>query len=308
MTIPLVPFEGRMSYCLIKCLQMVLAHQGRDYPLPWLECVSGEPFGFVYVRTRHEFFAVNGYEYHRAGEHLLRVLNYSYTYTSATNDTAALAALEQALREGPVAVGMLDMGFLTYAPTHQQARGADHAVVVLALRPDSVLVHDPDGYPAVPLPLADFLEAWKRDIYTGKPYGLWRIGAQGALPDDETIWQRTLARARENFARPTLATDGGITLVFGPEGMRTLAADMRADPKRQLGGMAYFSWRVSGQRCLDSAIFLRERLPDAAAIRWEQCQVYGALQQASVAGKRAALPALLEQLAEQEQRFIAALG
>jgi hypothetical protein len=308
MTIALVPFEGRMSYCLIKCMQMVLAHQGHDYRLPWLECVSGEPFGFVYIRSRAEFFAVTGHEYHRAGEHLLRTLNYSYTYTGAAEDAAGLAALEDALREGPVVAGMLDMGFLTYAPTHQQARGADHAVVVLALQPDKVIVHDPDGYPAVPLPLADFMEAWKRDIYTGKPYGLWRIGAQGAAPDDETIWERTLARARENFARPTQALEGGITLVFGPEAMRTLAADMRAEPARGLGGMAYFGWRVSGQRCLDSAIFLRERLPDAAAIRWEQCQLYGALQQASAAGERAALPALLERLAEQEERFIAALG
>jgi Butirosin biosynthesis protein H, N-terminal len=308
MTIPLVPFEGRMSYCLIKCVQMVLAHQGHDYPLPWLECVSGEPFGFAYIRTGQAFFAVNGHEYHRAGEHLLQTLNYTYTYTSAADDAAALVALEDGLRDGPVVAGMLDMGFLTYAPTHQQARGADHAVVVLALRPDTVLVHDPDGYPAVPLPLADFLEAWKRDIYTGKPYGLWRIGAQGVPPDDETIWQRTLARARENFARPTEALGGGVTLVFGPEGMRTLAADMRADPTRELGGMAYFGWRVSAQRCLDSAIFLRPRLPDAAAIRWEQCQVYGALQQASAADARAALPALLERLAEYEERFIAALG
>jgi hypothetical protein len=308
MTIPLVPFEGRMSYCLIKCMQMVLAHKGQDYRLPWLECVSGEPFGFVYVRTVHPFFAVNGYQYHFAGEHLLHTLNYSYTYTSAPDSSAALAALREALRDGPVIAGMLDMGYLTYSPNHRNQRGADHAIVVLALQPDSVVVHDPEGFAAVPLPLHDFLEAWKRDIYTGKPYGLWRIGAQGQAPDDEAIWESTLARARANFARTTEPLDGGITLVYGPEGMRTLAADMRADPERELGGMAYFGWRVSGQRCLDSAIFLRERLPDAAAIRWEQCQIYGALQQASAAGERANLPALLERLAEHEARFIAALG
>ena len=65
-------------------------------------------------------------------------------------------------------------------------------------------------------------------------------------------------------------------------------------------------------RCkiLDLAAILDriDRGPDAAAIRWEQCQVYGALQQASAAGKRAALPALLERLAEYEERLIAALG
>src|SRR6266566_3341185 len=114
MTIPLVPFEGRMSYCLIKCLQMVLAYQGHTYSLPWLECVSGEAFEFVYVRDEKGFFAVIGDRYHLAGEHLLRTLNYSYTYTGSSDGTAALAALQDELREGPVVAGMLDMGYLTY--------------------------------------------------------------------------------------------------------------------------------------------------------------------------------------------------
>jgi hypothetical protein len=65
---------------------------------------------------------------------------------------------------------------------------------------------------------------------------------------------------------------------------------------------------VSGQRCLDSAFFLRERLPQAAAIRWEECQIYGQLQLASAANQRTVLPDLLERLADCEERFIAALG
>jgi hypothetical protein len=90
--------------------------------------------------------------------------------------------------------------------------------------------------------------------------------------------------------------------------MRALADDLRDRPEQDLGAMPYFSWRVSGQRCLDSAFFLRDRLPDAAAIRWEECLIYGQLQQASAAGRRAALPDLLERLAEHEARFIAAMG
>jgi hypothetical protein len=125
MTIPLVPFEGRMSYCLTKCLQMVLAHRGDAYALSWLEYVSGEPFGFVYGRGEHFFFAVNGYPYHLAGEHLLRTLDYAYTYTSSADATTALVALKDALQAGPVVAGMLDMGFLTYIPNHHQLHGSD---------------------------------------------------------------------------------------------------------------------------------------------------------------------------------------
>lgn len=308
MTIPLVPFEGRMSYCLVKSLQMVLAYQGHPYSLPWLECVSGEVFEFVYVRDEKHFFAVIGDRYHIAGEHLLRTLNYTYTYTGSSDETMALAALEDALRKGPVVAGMLDMGYLTYIPYHQSIRGTDHAVVVLGLQPDRVIVHDPAGFVAVPLSLPDFLAAWQRDVYTGKPYGLWQIGEQGTPPSDEEIWERTLARARENFAHTTVTLPGGTVLIYGSEGMRTLAADLVAWPERDLSALANFCWQVSAQRCLDSAFFLREKLSQAAAIRWEECQIYGQLQQASAANERARLPELLERLAEQEERFIAALG
>ena len=298
-----------MSYCLMKCIQMVLANQGHTYPLPWLECVSGEPFGFVYVQDGHRFFAVVGYVYHEAGEHLLRTLNYSYSFTGAADDAEALTALDDALGTGPVIAGMLDMGYLTYIPGHQALHGVDHAVVVLAHRPDEVVVHDPEGYPAMPLPLADFLSAWQRDIYTGKPYGLWRIGAQGEPPTEQAIWEETLARARQIYTRTAETLPGGTTLLYGPEAMRTLAADLHtAPPERSLDSLPYFSWRVSAQRCLDSAIFLRERLPAAAAIRWEEAQLYGMLQLASAANERAKVSALLERLAGYEERFIAALG
>lgn len=308
MSIPQVPFTGRMSYCLIKSLHMVLEYQGHPYALPWLECVSGEAFEFVYVRNDQRFFAVIGDYYHLSGEHLLRTLNYTYTYTGSSDSTAALAALQDALRSGPVVAGMLDMGYLTYIPAHREIRGVDHALVVLALLPDRVIVHDPAGYVAVPLPLSDFLAAWQRDIYTGKPYGLWQIGAQGLPPTDDMIWEQTLARARANLARRQGTAVDGSALLYGPAAMRALAADLLAQPERDLGSLPYFCWQVSGQRCLDSAFFLRDRLPQAAAIRWEECQIYGQLQQASVANERAALPDLLERLAEYESQFISAIG
>jgi hypothetical protein len=288
---------------------MVLASQGHEYPVAWLEYVSGEPFGFVYIRGIGELFAVVGYGYHEAGEHLLGTLGYDYSFTSAgENDATALATLDVALQDGPVAVGMLDMGYLTYAADHEHARGADHAIVVLARRPDALVVHDPAGYPAAVLPLADFLQAWQRDIYTGKPYGLWRIGARREEPSTDTIWDRTITRACELYTRSDVPIAPGVMAHYGPQALRLLAADLRDEPQRSLGGLPYFSWRVSGQRCFDGATFLRERMPGAAAIRWGQCQLYGEIQQVSTAADRSQLPWLLERQADLETAFVAALG
>lgn len=309
MTLPLVPYTGEMSYCLVKSLKMVLDNRGQSYPLWWLEVVSGEAFGFVYIRDKQSFFAVNGNPYHLAGEHLLRTLNYSYTYISSPDDAAALASLEEALKSGPVVVGMLDMGYLTYVPDHQYLHGVDHAIVVLALQPETVIVHDPEGYPTVPLPLEDFLEAWKRDVYTGMPYGLWQIGERGQPPTEEEIWEKTLAQARANLTcKDEEIFPGGPMALHGPNAMRTLAADLRDWPQINLGSLPYFSWRVSGQRCQASALFLRDKLPAASAIRWQESQIYGQLQYASATQKRDALPPLLESLAELEEECIAALA
>jgi hypothetical protein len=65
------------------------------------------------------------------------------------------------LKSGPVVAGMLDMGYLTYIPFHRQLAGNDNAIVVLALLPDTVMVHDPAGYAAMSLPLSSFLAAWQ---------------------------------------------------------------------------------------------------------------------------------------------------
>jgi butirosin biosynthesis protein H-like len=307
-TVPQVSFTGRMSYCLIRSLHMVLAQQGHDYSVAWLECVSGEPFGFVYIRGDAEPFAVVGYAYHEAGQHLLRALGYDYSFISAgRNDAAALATLDAALRSGPVAVGMLDMGYLTYAADHERARGADHAIVVLARQPDAVIVHDPAGYPAAFLPLADFLQAWQRDVYTGKPYGLWRIGAQREEPSVDAIWEGAIVHAREICMRSDEGLAPGLMAHYGPNALRLLAQDLRAQPERSLGALPYFNWRVSGQRCVDGAMFLRERLPGAASIRWEQCQLYGEIQQASTSADRSRLPELLERQADLEEAFVSAL-
>lgn len=296
-----------MSYCLVRSLAMLMAHQGHRYPVEWLECVSGEVFGTVYINNGKSILFVTGFAYHIAGEHLLRTLNFPYTFSGATDEAQALAALSAALREDPVVAGMLDMGYLTYAPDHAQARGADHAIVVLALTEDAVIVHDPNGYVGVTLPLGDFMRAWERDIYTGKPYGLWRIGPRGAAPTEEVIWHTTIARARANLTRASKSLPDGTPAMYGPAGILALADLLRAHPEQGLGALPYFSWRVSAQRCLDGANFLRARMPAAADIRWEQCLTYGTVQQASASGDRATLPALLERLADQETRFTAAV-
>lgn len=173
------PFVGRISYCLMRSFKMVLDARGDRYDLAFLECASSEPFGFIYVRGADGGIAVNGIPYHIAGERVLKLLGYAYELYADAPEEAALAWLREHVAREPVVAGMLDAGFLSYDPNHAHLRGADHAVVVLEVGDRDVIVHDPNGFVATPLPLPDFLAAWRADgMYTGKARMAWVIGAR----------------------------------------------------------------------------------------------------------------------------------
>ena len=311
MRIHTVPFAGRMSYCLTRCLQMALAARGDHYPVPYLECVSSEPFGFIYDRIGEEGFAVNGVAYHLAGERLLEGLGYEQALRSFAGAEEALTTLRALLEQGPVVAGMLDKGYLTYAPDHRLLLGSDHAVVVLGMDEEHMVVHDPAGYPATPLPLADFVESWSRDVYTGKPFGTWIIGERLRVPSAEEIYRRALTLGLANLERRSTVTDEEAQR-FGPEGIEALADDLEsglAQPMLPL--LAHFSFRVSGQRCYDSAAFLDEAperlanaaLSDAADVRHSQALVYGKAQLAAAQGDTRAIALALRELAPLERTF-----
>jgi hypothetical protein len=127
------------------------------------------------------------------------------------------------------------------------------------------------------------------------------------VPETDVIWDRTIAHARELYTRADELVAPGVIAHYGPQALRLLAGDLHAEPQRSLGALPYFGWRVSGQRCFDGATFLRERLPGAAAIRWEQCQLYGEIQLASASAGHSQLAGLLERQADLETAFITAL-
>jgi Butirosin biosynthesis protein H, N-terminal len=314
-----VPFVGRISYCLVRCFKMVLDARGDRYDLPFLECASSEPFGFTYVRGADGGFAVNGIPYHVAGERLLKLLGYAYELCADAPEDVALAWLADRVARGPVVAGMLDAGFLTYHPNHVHMRGADHAIVVLDVADAEVIVHDPNGFVATPLPLKDFLAAWRADgIYTGKARMAWVIGARQRRPADEELYHRALEWSLDNLRRAAAPARDGVAILFGPRALRALAQDIRADriaPRwRQL--YTHWSFRVSGQRCHDSALFIRAapfgdaRLAQVAELRLAEAVEYGRAQAALTGAGEAA--SALERLAgledEMTQALNAALG
>ena len=312
-----VPFVGRISYCLVRCFKMVLDARGDRYDLPFLECVSSEPFGFTYVRGADGGLAVNGIPYHLAGERLPQLLGYAYELYADASEQAALAWLAERVARGPVVAGMLDAGFLTYDPNHLHLRGADHAVVVLDVRNADVVVHDPNGFVATPLRLEDFLAAWRADgIYTGKARMAWVIGARERRPSLEEVYRGALELSLDNLRRVAPPKRGNVAVLFGPAAIRALAHDVRADLIAPRWKQSYTHWafRVSGQRCHDSALFIRAapfcdaRFAQVAELRLAEAGEFGRAQAALTGGRTTEAAIALERLAALEEEMTEALA
>lgn len=219
-----------MSYCYSKCLSMILSWKGDFYSLPFLECVTTVPFGFVYITSDGGGFAVNGYNPHDGLERALKTLQYEYRFKCFHSADEALSFLKEALEEEPILIGPIDMGFLVYDPYCKFKKGADHYVTALGIDEDYIILNDPDGYLQVPLPISNFLKAWKAKAISYKrgPYSLWLVKEKLGTPPVEKLYKDTLVLGLQNLKeKGRKYSIEGSSLYTGPLAIKKLAEDIK---------------------------------------------------------------------------------
>ena len=312
-----VPFVGRMSYCYSKCLGMVLGWKGDSYPLPFLECLTTVPFGFVYTVVDGGGFAVNGYNPHDGVERALKALQYRSEFKCFKSSEEALSFLRAALEKEPILIGPVDMGFLVYDPYCKFKKGGDHYLVALRMEKDHVIVNDPDGYLHVPISIEDFVKAWEAEAigYKRGSYSLWLVRERVGTPQTERLYKDALALGLQNLkerGRRFLEEDA--TFYTGPAAINKLAENIkRYRSRRWLRFYATFTFRVSAQRCFDSAMFIKEApfqndyLLGASETRMKQAFLYGKCQLEGSQLKFSKVAKTLEEISPLEDRFEAEL-
>lgn len=307
-----IPFCGRMSYCYSKCLKMILDWKGDQYPLPFLECLTTVPFGFVYIAGERGGFAVNGFNPHLGVRRALEALGYRYQFRWFEDEAQALSHLRSALEEGPVILGPVDMGYLSYSPWRRLQAGSDHYLVLTHFDGETPIVNDPDGYLQAPLPIEDLLTAWRAERigYREGPYSLWIVKERERSPTKEELYRKTLELGLQNLKlNESKAIREGV-MYQGPEAIEMLAEDIKRNrSSRWLGFYAVFSFRVSAQRCFDSSQFIaeapfaNEHLRRASQVRMAQARLYGRAQWQASNKRFEPLAQTLGELAELERGF-----
>ncbi|MEU4542109.1 hypothetical protein [Nonomuraea dietziae] len=303
-----VTYVGSGPYCYANSLAMILG--GEAPPPAVIEVLTGSPYGMQLIGGRLPLFDAFGWDPEIGIDAAIGLLGWDCESADGGTAAAALARLRQACQDGPVLAGPLELGLLAYQPGSGKAVGADHYVVVLEVDGDTVLVHDPQGYPYATLPVDAFAEAWHGELipYLERPFRMRYGFTRRKQVSPEEALHRSLPAG--------LAWLAGRTDVEVPPGTlgQAEAAERTAElveeglnPEIRMLWQA-FAVRVGARRLNDLAACLSSlRLDAGAAIATEQARIVGGLQGALVSGDDTVLAAGLRRLAPTYERLRAAL-
>ncbi|MET8778825.1 hypothetical protein ABZV58_27795 [Nocardia sp. NPDC004654] len=290
------PYIGSGPYCYSNSLAMLLGEHAP--PVGVIETLTGAPFG-AQVEREQPYFDPVGWHPEIGLDAAIDLLGWRCARRKGGSAADAVNRLRAALEHGPVLVGPLDMGLLSYRPGSRAAIGADHYVVALAMEADVVVLHDPQGHPYATLPAADLAVAWRADeiAYADGPFIMRSefvrarpVSIEAALEKALPKAVRWLTGAADSAERIAELVDAGL-----PPHVRDL--------------LEAFGIRVGARRLADAAVSLssvgRHR---AATIAVEQSRIVGSLQYSLVTGNDAELAARIRCLAPGYEHLRSALA
>ncbi|MGV9307140.1 hypothetical protein ACWDLG_27535 [Nonomuraea sp. NPDC003727] len=303
-----ITYVGSGPYCYANSLAMILG--AKAPPASVIEVLTGSPYGMQLIGGRLPLFDPFGWDPDQGLDTAIELLGWTCERGDGGTAAEAVARLRAGCEHGPVLAGPLELGLLLYQPGSGEAVAADHYVVVLEADDDSVLLHDPQGYPYATLPTQDFVAAWRGELvgYLPRPFAMRSGFVRRARVEPEQALRRSLPVSLAWLAgRSDVAVEPG---TLGQAAAAERAAELveeGLDPQvRDL--LEAFAVRVGARRLNDLAHCLRVLdLPDGAAVAERQARIVGGLQRPLVAGDDAALAAGLRELAPTYEQLHAAL-
>lgn len=303
----MTPYSGNSAYCYSDSLRMCLAQAGLR-PLPEvgeLECMTGMPFGTTFLKLGSPLFFPNAAALNPdiALTRALDVLGWGCDLWRGASPDEAETALRLAAQQGPVLLGPVDMGYLTYDPEHQNKSGGDHFVIVLELEGDTVRLHDPQRYPLVTIPIGELMQAWdaSRLGYTAVPYTLRHGFHERIQMSHQERKEGGVKQAAQLLWNPP---EGPV--VYGGARAFSLAAEILHEAPESIDTriFAAFILPIGARRSLDAATFLQTaQKPQAAALFMQKASLYGAAQYAAVTGGWAEVAHYFSKLGEVEDQL-----
>ncbi|MXX19666.1 MAG: hypothetical protein F4X03_12475 [Dehalococcoidia bacterium] len=305
-------YIGNGPYCYANSAAMLLDSVGETIEPRLLEVLSGVGLGAFWLAESQTLFLSGWASMPDVGlSRAFGLLGFKVA-EEAESDGAPMPAeaLARQLDDGPVLLGPLDVGELPYQPDSQGGNGVDHFVLALGFEGDEVVLHDPDGYPAVPIALEALDRAWKADLieYRRGSYRRWHSPVRVESPAPEEISGMAIQSFAQAYGESRATVPSGVAI--GPDAVESLAATLRAGDLGEQGleHLRRFALPLGVRRALDYAWFLRDVDSELADLKSRQALCLGRAHAAAVQGDCELLARHMSTVAEQERQVEAALA
>ncbi|WP_247946487.1 C39 family peptidase [Streptococcus oralis] len=295
-------YFGDVSLCYSYSLAMALDAYGYDFKAEFLEAIMAMGNGASIVKEDDQHplvFFDNGMP-DISISHSLKILGFDYEdfYLKDGSEVdleEIKRKLETFLSNGPVVLGPLDMGHLTYNPNHTILYGVDHFVTVYDIDNQYLYLHDPAGFACMKVAFKDILEAWKAEAidYKSGAYSMWGNFKKVKNPSQTEIYQETARIMRRRY----LNGQNGVLECYA----KAVAENGLNTEQKQLH--QYFSFKLAAVRNLYLSKFLKNHDPEGARLKEELATLFGQAHLSCLKEDYQELSNLLYQIAEVDGRF-----
>jgi hypothetical protein len=192
----MIAYIGNGYYCYTDSTAMLLASIGETIPSSKIEVLTGVGLGAFWIEeeTLLELCSLSTAP-DRGISKALEILGFEYTERSSqAAGPAPFDQLRADLAKSPVALGPIDMGYLSYNPNCGNLAGVDHYVLAYRMDEQKIHLHDPVGFPHVSLLLDQLELAWKaeRIDYRRGHYRCWTSPKRIQHPTEEEIYNQAV--------------------------------------------------------------------------------------------------------------------
>ncbi|RSI74164.1 hypothetical protein D8859_06490 [Streptococcus oralis] len=295
-------YFGDVSLCYSYSLAMALDAYGYDFKADFLEAimVMGNGASIVKEDDQHPLVFFDNGMPDLSISHSLKILGFDYEdfylKDGAEVDLEEIKRkLETFLSNGPVVLGPLDMGHLTYNPNHTILYGVDHFVTVYALDGQYLYLHDPAGFACMKVTFNDIIEAWKAEAidYKRGSYSMWGNFKKVKSPSQTEIYQETARIMKNRY----LNGQSGVLECYA----KAVAENGLNTEQKQLH--QYFSFKLAAVRNLYLSKFLKDHNPEGTRLKEELATLFGQAHLSCLKENYQELSHLLYQIAEVDGLF-----
>ena len=295
-------YFGDVSLCYSYSLTMALDGYGYDFKADFLEAimVMGNGASIVKEDDQHPLVFFDNGMPDLSISHSLKILGFDYEdfYLKDGSEVdleEVKGKLETFLSNGPVVLGPLDMGHLTYNPNHTNLYGVDHFVTVYGIDDQYLYLHDPAGFACMKVTFNDIIEAWKAEAidYKRGAYSMWGNFKKVKSPSQTEIYQETARIMRNRY----LNGQSGVLKYYA----KAVAENGLNTEQKQLH--QYFSFKLAAVRNLYLSEFLKDHDPEGARFKEELATLFGQAHLSCLKEDYQELAHLLYQIAEVDGRF-----